>query len=184
MQEPDVKVGRIPIFNNWSPYIVADPDAISIGLEYFVNQGDTLWSLPDAQMFELAVDELIKIRVINREDVLDHVVIRMPKTYPAYFGTYDRFSEVGDYLAQVRNLYPLGRNGIHRYNNQDNSMLIAMTAVDGTISDTDVREALWSSNAEQEYHEARRPPDVHREAADDGDGVKRRSAAADSDRIV
>jgi protoporphyrinogen oxidase len=155
VQEPEVKVGRIQIFNNWSPYMVADPDTIWIGLEYFVNEGDALWSLPDQEMFQLAVDELVKIRVIDRADVLDHIVIRMPKTYPAYFGTYERFSEIRDYLTQIRNLYPLGRNGMHRYNNQDHSMLTAMTAVDGILSGTDVREALWSINAEQDYHETR-----------------------------
>jgi protoporphyrinogen oxidase len=93
--------------------------------------------------------------MIAPDDVLDHIVIRMPKTYPAYFGTYDRFAEIRKYLTQLRNLYPLGRNGMHRYNNQDHSMLTAMTAVDGILSGTDVREALWNINAEQDYHETR-----------------------------
>ncbi len=94
VQEPRVKVGRLQIFNNWSPYMVADPETIWIGLEYFVNEGDAMWSLSDHEVFHYAVDELIKIGVINRGDVLDHVVIRMPKTYPAYFGSYDRFLEI------------------------------------------------------------------------------------------
>jgi protoporphyrinogen oxidase len=155
VQEPEVKVGRIQIFNNWSPYMVADPETVWIGLEYFVNEGDALWSMADEAMAAFAIDELEKIRVIERDDVLDHVVIRMPKTYPAYFGTYERFSEIRDYLSQLENLYPLGRNGMHRYNNQDHSMLTAMTAVDGILSGTDVRDALWQINAEQDYHETR-----------------------------
>ena len=155
VQEPDVKVGRIQIFNTWSPYMVADPETIWIGLEYFVNEGDALWSMPDDAMSDFAIDELVKIRVIDRADVLDQVVIRMPKTYPAYFGTYERFSEIREYLSELQNLYPLGRNGMHRYNNQDHSMLTAMAAVDGILSGTDVRETLWHINAEQDYHETR-----------------------------
>ena len=156
IQEPDVKVGRLQIFNNWSPYMVADPATIWIGLEYFVNEGDALWCLPDDEMFHLAVEELERIGVIDQGEVLDHIVIRMPKTYPAYFGTYDRLAEIRDYFDRFRNLYLLGRNGMHRYNNQDHSMLTAMTAVDGILSDTDVRETLWDINTEQDYQETRR----------------------------
>jgi protoporphyrinogen oxidase len=156
IQEPDVKVGRLQIFNNWSPYLVADPDTIWIGLEYFVNAGDSLWSMPDDELVQFAVSELERIGVIDRGDVLDHVVIRMPKTYPAYFGTYDRFAEVRDYFDRFSNLYLVGRNGMHRYNNQDHSMLTAMTAVDGILSGMDVRQALWEINTEQDYHESYR----------------------------
>lgn len=156
IQEPDVKVGRLQIFNNWSPYMVADPETIWIGLEYFVNEGDALWCLADDEMFRLAVEELERIGVIYQGDVLDHIVIHMPKTYPAYFGTYDRLAEIRDYFDRFRNLYLLGRNGMHRYNNQDHSMLTAMTAVDGILSDTDVRETLWDINTERDYQESRR----------------------------
>ena len=153
VQEPGVKVGRIQLFNNWSPYLVADPEHIWLGLEYFVNEGDALWNMPDEAMANFVIDELVSIGVVARPDVLDQVVIRMPKTYPAYFGTYGRFAELRDYLMQFSNLYPLGRNGMHRYNNQDHSMLTAMTAVDGILSGSEVREALWHINTEQAYHE-------------------------------
>jgi protoporphyrinogen oxidase len=154
VQEPHVKVGRLQIFNNWSPYMVADPEKIWIGLEYFVNEGDGLWSLTDQAMSAYAVEELVKIGVVGREDVLDSVVIRMPKTYPAYFGTYNRFAEIRRYLDGFQNLYPLGRNGMHRYNNQDHSMLTAMTVVDGLLSKRDFRDALWQINTDQDYHES------------------------------
>jgi protoporphyrinogen oxidase len=153
VQEPGVKVGRLQIFNNWSPYMVADPERIWIGLEYFVDEGDALWSKPDAAMVDFAIDELERIGVIDRDAVLDATVIRMPKAYPAYFGTYDRLSVVRDYLSEFENLFPIGRNGLHRYNNQDHSMLTAMTAVDGLLAGQDIRTALWEINAEQDYHE-------------------------------
>ncbi|WP_295543017.1 NAD(P)/FAD-dependent oxidoreductase [uncultured Thiohalocapsa sp.] len=156
VQEPQVKVGRLQIFNNWSPYMVADPETVWIGLEYFVNEGDYLWSLCDDDMFRFGVSELVTIGVIDADAVLDHIVIRMPKTYPAYFGSYDRFGEIRDYLGQFRNLFPLGRNGMHRYNNQDHSMLTAMTAVDGIIAGIDVRGKLWDVNADRDYHEERK----------------------------
>lgn len=156
IQEPDVKVGRLQIFNNWSPYMVADPQTIWLGLEYFVNEGDALWCLSDDEMLRLAVEELEQIGVIYQDDVVDHTVIRMPKTYPAYFGTYHRLGEIRDYFDRFRNLYLLGRNGMHRYNNQDHSMLTAMTAVDGILSDTDLHEALWRINTDQNYQETRR----------------------------
>lgn len=159
IQEPDVKVGRLQIFNNWSPYLVADPETIWIGLEYFVNVGDALWSMPDDELFRFAAGELEHIGVIDQGDILDHVVIRMPNAYPAYFGTYDRFGELRDYFDCFSNLYLLGRNGMHHYNNQDHSMLTAMTAVDGILSNTDVHRALWNINAEDDYHETRRADD-------------------------
>ena len=131
IQEPDVLVGRLQIFNNWSPYMVADPDTVWVGLEYFCYEGDELWKMPD--------DEIDRARARraradrhhrSRDDVLDATVLRMPKTYPAYFGTYDRFDEVRAYLDRFQNLFLVGRNGMHRYNNQDHSMLTAMVAVD------------------------------------------------------
>ncbi len=98
IQEPDVKVGRLQIFNNWSPYMVADPQTVWIGLEYFCNEGDELWTKSDADMIELGKQELARIGIIEQEEVLDGVVIRVEKTYPAYFGTYDRFAELRAWL--------------------------------------------------------------------------------------
>ncbi len=156
IQEPDVLVGRLQIFNNWSPYMVADPRQAWIGLEYFCNQGDALWTKPDPEMIELGKTELERIGIIDRAVVRDAVVIRMEKTYPAYFGTYPRFGELRQYLDSLDNLFLVGRNGMHRYNNQDHSMLAAMTAVDNLIAGRRDRSNIWATNTEEEYHEAKR----------------------------
>jgi protoporphyrinogen oxidase len=156
VQEPDVLLGRLQIFNNWSPYLVADPDTVWLGLEYFCNQSDPIWSLPDDQMAALAAEELSRIGIIDAADVLDSTVLRMEKTYPAYFGTYHRFQEIRDYIEQYPNLFLIGRNGMHRYNNQDHSMLTAMMAVDAIIEGKTDKTALWTVNTESEYHESRR----------------------------
>jgi protoporphyrinogen oxidase len=153
IQEPDVRVGRLQIFNNWSPHMVADPSRIWLGMEYFCNQGDDLWTLPDGAMIDLAADELSRLGFIHPADVLDATVIRMEKAYPAYFGAYQRFQEIRDYLDGIENLYPIGRNGMHRYNNQDHSMLAAMTAVDQILAGDSNKSPLWDVNTEQEYHE-------------------------------
>ena len=153
VQEPDVLVGRIQIFNNWSPYMVADPSTTWIGLEYFCNDTDQLWTQPDAQMIQLAIDEMERIGMIDRGDVLDSVVIRVPKTYPAYFGAYNRFNEIREYFDRFENLFLVGRNGMHKYNNQDHSMLTAMTAVDNIASGRTDKSNIWSVNTEQDYHE-------------------------------
>jgi protoporphyrinogen oxidase len=153
IQEPEVKIGRLQIFNNWSPYLVQDPDKVWIGVEYFCNEGDAFWSMADPAIAQLAVEELAAIGVISREDALDSVVIRAPKTYPAYFGTYDRFEVLRAFLDGIENLYPIGRNGMHKYNNQDHSMLCAMTAVDLVAAGSVSKEALWAVNTEQDYQE-------------------------------
>jgi protoporphyrinogen oxidase len=154
IQEPDVLVGRLQIFNNWSPYMVADPSKVWIGLEYFCYEGDHLWKLGDAEMAALAIDELAKIGIIEKASVRDHTVLRMPKTYPAYFGSYDRFGELQAWLDRFTNLFLVGRNGMHRYNNQDHSMLTAMTAVDNIRAGRTDKSNIWAVNTEQDYHEA------------------------------
>jgi protoporphyrinogen oxidase len=153
VQEPDVLVGRLQVFNNWSPYMVADRSNVWIGLEYFCNEGDALWEKPDSELVQLGKDELAKLRLAYPEDVLDSTVIRVPKAYPAYFGSYERFGEISRYTDGIENLFLVGRNGMHRYNNQDHSMLAAMTAVDNIISGVRSRANLWALNTEQEYHE-------------------------------
>lgn len=156
VQEPGVQVGRLQIFNNWSPYMVADPNTTWIGMEYFCNEGDALWSQSDAGLIELAKRELAGISIADPADVLDATVIRMPKTYPAYFGAYGRFPELIEWSGQFENLYLIGRNGMHRYNNQDHSMLAAMMAVDQIAAGRRDLDALWSLNTEQEYHEEKK----------------------------
>ena len=153
IQEPDVLVGRMQIFNNWSPYMVADPNLVWVGLEYFCYDTDDLWKKPDEEMIALAKEEIERIGIISREDVVDATVIHMPKTYPAYFGTYDRFGEVRDYVNGFENLFLVGRNGMHKYNNQDHSMLTAMTAVDNIAAGITDKSNLWAVNTEMEYHE-------------------------------
>jgi protoporphyrinogen oxidase len=153
IQEPDVLAGRLQIFNNWSPYLVRDPETVWIGVEYFCYDTDELWRLPDAEMAAVAQRELEKIGIIHQADVLDFTVIHMPKTYPAYFGTYDRFGEVRAYVDRFENLFLVGRNGMHKYNNQDHSMLTAMTAVDNIIACRSDKSNLWAVNTEDEFHE-------------------------------
>ena len=153
IQEPEVKAGRLQIFNNWSPYLVRDPDTVWIGVEYFCYDTDDMWKLPDSEMAKLAAKELEQIGIINSSDVLDFTVVRMPKTYPAYFGAYERFDEVRTYLDSIPNLFLVGRNGMHKYNNQDHSMLTAMTAVDNIIEGRLDKSNIWAVNTEMEYHE-------------------------------
>jgi protoporphyrinogen oxidase len=153
IQEPDVLLGRLQIFNNWSPFMVADPANVWLGLEYFCNESDDIWKLSDERMVALAREELSRIGIIDAGDVLDATVLRMAKTYPAYFGTYERFSEIREYVDRYSNLFLIGRNGMHRYNNQDHSMLTAMMAVDDILAGKTDKTALWEVNTETDYHE-------------------------------
>ncbi len=156
VQEPDVLLGRLQIFNNWSPHLVADPDKVWIGLEYFCDETDDLWKLPDEDLKRFAIAEVAKIGILNPADVIDGHVVRVPKTYPAYFGTYDRFDELRAYTDTFENLILIGRNGMHKYNNQDHSMLTAMIAVDGILAGHVDKAVLWSINTEQDYHEEKK----------------------------
>ena len=154
IQEPDVLLGRLQVFNNWSPALVADPSTVWLGLEYFCNQSDDIWNWSDERMRAFAAEELSRLGIIDIAAVLDATVVRMDKTYPAYFGTYDRFGELREYVDRYQNLFLIGRNGMHRYNNQDHSMLTAMTVVDGLVAGEVDRARLWEINTETEYHES------------------------------
>jgi protoporphyrinogen oxidase len=156
VQEPDVLLGRLQIFNNWSPYLVADPSKVWIGLEYFCYETDDLWKMQDDDLKRFAAAELAKIGIIDEATVSDAHVVRVPKTYPAYFGTYSRFAELRQFTDSFENLFLVGRNGMHKYNNQDHSMLTAMAVVDGLAAGHVDKEALWSINTEQEYHEEKK----------------------------
>lgn len=154
VQDTSVKLGRIQIFNNWSPYMVEKPeDTVWIGLEYFCREGDELWSMSDADAAEFAINELISMGVIDREDVLFSHRELIKKAYPAYFDTYDKMPEITKYLDKTDNLYCIGRNGQHRYNNMDHSMATAFEAVDAIVSGSSDRSKIWNVNTEQEYHE-------------------------------
>jgi protoporphyrinogen oxidase len=153
IQEPDVLLGRLQIFNNWSPYLVSDPAKVWIGLEYFCYDTDDLWKMSDEEVKKFAIAEVAKIGILDVADVSDGHVVRVPKTYPAYFGTYDRFDELKTFTDRIDNLFLVGRNGMHKYNNQDHSMLTAMHVVDGLVAGSVNKQALWEINTEQEYHE-------------------------------
>jgi protoporphyrinogen oxidase len=153
IQERDVKLGRLQIFNNWSPYMVADIKKVWIGLEYFCNEGDELWAMKDPDFIQFAINELESIDIIDKEEVIDSTIIRMPKTYPSYFGTYNQFSIIRDFTDKLENLFLIGRNGMHKYNNQDHSMLTAITAVNNIILGEKSKDNIWDINTEEEYHE-------------------------------
>lgn len=154
IQERDVKIGRLQIFNNWSPYMLKDPEnTVWIGLEYFCNEGDEYWNMSDADFTAFAADELEKIGIIDKTDILDSVRLKVKKAYPAYFGTYSEFPKVRDFLDGIENLYCIGRNGMHRYNNMDHSMLTAMEAVKCIKNGSKDKSAIWNVNTEKEYHE-------------------------------
>lgn len=153
IQEKDVKVGRLQIFNNWSPYMVKDPNTVWMGLEYFCNINDDLWNKSDEEMKNFAIDELSKINIIDPNDVLDSTVMKMEKTYPAYFGSFKRFDEIRSFTNTIDNLFLIGRNGMHRYNNMDHSMLTAMIAVENIVNNIETKDNIWKVNTEQDYHE-------------------------------
>lgn len=158
IQERDVQLCRLQIFNNWSPYMVKDPETVWIGLEYMCSEHDKIWKIDDEKFTALAVDELCKTGIIERADVLDSCRFRIEKAYPAYFGGYLRFEEVRGYLDQIPNLFCIGRNGQHRYNNQDHSMLSAFEAVKCINEGNSDKTAVWEVNTEHDYHEHKTEP--------------------------
>jgi protoporphyrinogen oxidase len=133
--------------------MVEDPNKVWLGLEYFCNEGDELWSKTDEDFKLFAIDELHSIDVIDKNEVIDSTILRVPKTYPAYFGTYNEFDKIKDYTNKIENLFLVGRNGMHKYNNQDHSMLTAITAIKNILSGNKDKENIWEINTEEEYHE-------------------------------
>lgn len=155
VQDVGVKLGRIQIFNNWSPYMVADVEhKVWIGLEYFCKENDAFWNMSDEDSYEFAAKELVKMGIINgKEDVLDAHREKVKKAYPAYFDTYSEMDQMIRYLNQYENLYCIGRNGQHRYNNMDHSMVTAFEAVENIVNHREEKDNIWNVNTEQEYHE-------------------------------
>jgi protoporphyrinogen oxidase len=153
VQESGVKVGRLQVFNNWSPYLVKDPATVWVGMEYFCSEGDALWSMPDPELLRLGVAEMHKLRLADPADQLDATVLRMPKAYPGYYGTYGDFDELRAYLDRFPNLFLIGRNGMHRYNNQDHSMLSAKEAAAAIVAGRADKSSIWAINIDDEYHE-------------------------------
>lgn len=156
VQEADVKMGRIQIFNNWSPYLVKNSEEnLWLGLEYFCNEGDEMWNMSDDAFTEMALGELYKLRIVDRGSVIDNTCCHVKKAYPAYFDTYKDFPVIREYLDKIPNLYCIGRNGQHRYNNMDHSMLTAIKAVECILGNNVSKNDIWNVNTENEYHESR-----------------------------
>ena len=155
IQERDVRIGRLQVFNNWSPYLVEDyRNCIWLGLEYFCNENDELWNKTDRDFISMAIGELVHIGILEDEThVKDSTIVREKKAYPAYHGSYRRLKEVTDWLDHIPNLYCIGRNGQHRYNNMDHSMLTAIEAVNAIKAGSTDKTAIWNVNTEKEYHE-------------------------------
>ena len=157
IQERDVKLGRLQLFNNWSPYLVDDfKNKMWIGLEYFCNEGDELWNMEKEDFIRMAISELEHIGIIDADKVVDSTQVKIKKAYPTYYGSYYQLNQVIEFLNSIENLYCIGRNGQHRYNNMDHSMLTGMIAVDsiknGTWKD---KTPVWSVNTEESYHETK-----------------------------
>ena len=151
IHEPGVKLGRLQNFKNWSPEMVPDPAMTGLGLEYFCSEGDGLWSLTDAELVELGKREIVELGFTTAADITDGTVVRMKKAYPVYDRDYAPALEtIREFLATVPNLQLIGRNGMHRYNNQDHSMLTAMLAARNILG---AKHDLWQVNVDEEYHE-------------------------------
>ena len=156
VQDTNVKLGRIQIFNNWSPYMVKDVEhTVWIGLEYFCTEGDNFWNMNDNECIDFAAKELEKMGIISSGDVLDSHRERVKKAYPAYFDTYSQIDELIAYINTIPNLYCVGRNGQHRYNNMDHSMLTAIRAVEHIKSGNTDKSEIWKVNTEKTYHEGK-----------------------------
>ncbi len=157
VQDRKVKLGRFQIYNNWSPYMVSDiENTVWVGLEYFVNEGDDFWNLSEEEFSKIGVEEMIKIGLIDTwEEVLDTHMEKVKKAYPAYFDTYEEMDKLVEYLSSIKNLFCVGRNGQHRYNNIDHSMCTAFEAVKNIISGREDKDNIWKVNTEQEYHEGK-----------------------------
>ena len=158
VQDRRVKMGRFQIYNNWSPYMVKDLDhTVWIGLEYFVNEGDEFWNMSEEEFSAFGVKEMVKLGLIDKvEDAIDTHMERVKKAYPAYFDTYDEMDQLIDYLNTIPNLYCVGRNGQHRYNNIDHSMVTSFEAVKNILSGRTDKSNIWNVNTEKEYHEEKK----------------------------
>lgn len=155
VQESGVKLGRIQVFNNWSPYMVKDNmNTMWIGLEYFVDENDRYWNMPSEEFISFAIKEIESIGIIDSKNVIDSTEIKVKKAYPAYFDSYAKIDELINYLNTFDNLYCIGRNGQHHYNNMDHSMLCAIKTVESIMNPDKVKkEDIWKVNTEKDYHE-------------------------------
>ena len=149
---PEVKLGRIQNYKNWSEDMVKDPGRTTLGLEYFLWESDEEWTWPDQQLINLGISECVQIGLISEEEVVEGTVVRMKKAYPIYDRNYHSYLKViKDYLQIFKNFQTIGRNGLHRYNNQDHSMMTGVYAARNIISN---QYDVWNVNVEKEYHES------------------------------
>ena len=156
VQEPEVKMLRLQIFNNWSPYLVKDAEnTVWIGLEYTCQENDEYWNMSDEEFSKFAIKELVSMNIIEENDVIDSHREKIKKAYPAYFDTYEHMDKLIEYLNKFENLYCIGRNGQHRYNNMDHSMLTAIEAVNNIKNNIKTKDNIWNVNIEKEYHETK-----------------------------
>ncbi len=153
IQERDIKMGRLDVFNNFSKEMLRDKNSVWLGAEYFCNEDDEFWKKTDNAIKTFAVEELAKINLIDSEDLLDYIVLRVPKAYPAYFGSYNQFDVVKNFVDGFENLFLIGRNGMHRYNNMDHSILTGLLAADNIINGVKSKDNLWKINTEEKYCE-------------------------------
>lgn len=158
VQDRRVKMGRFQIYNNWSPYMVKDlKNTVWVGLEYFVNEGDEFWNMTEEQFSDFCVKEMVKLGLIDSaSEVIDTHMEKVKKAYPAYFDTYEEMDKLVDYLSTIDNLYCVGRNGQHRYNNIDHSMVTSFEAVKNIREGVTDKKNIWSVNTEKEYHEEKK----------------------------
>jgi protoporphyrinogen oxidase len=153
IQDKNIRAGRMQLFHNWSPYMVADASKVWIGVEFFCNETDEFWNRKDEAIAASAIREMEDIGLLHAKDIEDTVVIKAPKAYPSYFGGYENFQTVRAYTDKIENLFLIGRNGMHKYNNSDHSMLTAMEAVANIIAERKDKSNIWDINTEDEYHE-------------------------------
>ncbi|MBS1933804.1 MAG: NAD(P)/FAD-dependent oxidoreductase [Bacteroidetes bacterium] len=161
IQDKQVKAGRIQFFNNWSPFMVNNADNKWLGVEYFCNKEDFFWQQSDEAITMQAIQEMENIGILKKENVKDSTVVKVEKAYPSYYGSYEYFEKVKQYLNTIENLYPIGRNGMHRYNNSDHSMLTAMAAVENIIEGRKLNDNIWEINTEDDYHEEKANAEKH-----------------------
>jgi protoporphyrinogen oxidase len=151
-----MKAGRMEIINNFSPYLVENNrKQVCITVEYFCSDNDDIWCQSDEDFLKMVRAELKQMNIAADEDFISSKSIRIDKAYPAYFGTYKDFNLIKEFLDSIDNLYPVGRNGMHKYNNMDHSILTAMETVDCIIGKNFDKSKIWEVNTEQEYHESK-----------------------------
>lgn len=155
LQDRNMKAGRLEIYNNFSSKMLNDKDTIWLGLEYFCNENDYLWNKSDEKLIELGVEELSRASLFNPNDFIDGTVFKIKKAYPGYFGSYDRLCEIKGFTNQIKNLLLIGRNGLHKYNNMDHSIICGLMAAEAIIEEKNDQDKIWNINVEEAYQESK-----------------------------